>query len=174
MAGSVQSMARITRLHQPFFGPVTFGGIKARMADLRPVQWQLVQWIKPVFPDLYANNADQLIVPFGSIGVLIDVTQLPSGLHRIYLTCPAAVGVPASDELAAFIGWKAGNFLFGSPGLRREEDTGNSPLTVEFEYSVHFEGTSQQALVELIRLLASSGLELSDEVRSRFGGEAPM
>jgi hypothetical protein len=95
-------------------------------------------------------------------------------MHRIYLTCPAAVGVSASDELAALIGWKAENFLFGSPGLRREEDAANSPLTVEFEYSVHFEGTSQTPLIELIRLLASSGLELSEEVRSRFGGESPM
>jgi hypothetical protein len=144
------------------------------MTNVLQIKKQIIEWVAQTFPDMYANKAEQLIIPFGSTGVLIDITQLASGTHRIYLNCPIAVGVPDSDELAVWIGWKAGNFLFGSPGLRREEDVENCPLTVEFEYSVHFEGTSQQPLIELIRLIASSGLGLADEVCGRFGGTSPM
>jgi mRNA-degrading endonuclease RelE of RelBE toxin-antitoxin system len=134
---------------------------------------QIAEWLRPAFQDMHTNNAGELIIPFGPTAVLIDVTPLHSGLHRLYLTCPVIVGVPPSAELAAFVGWKAGNFLFGSLGLRQEDDSQHPPLTVEFEHSVHFEGTAAAPMTELVAMIAQAGLELMDELLYRFGGERP-
>lgn len=135
---------------------------------------QIAEWLRPTFQDMRTNNAGQLIIPFESTAVLIDATPLHSGMHRLYLTCPVIVGVSPSAELAAFVGWKAGNFLFGSLGLRSEDDSQHPPLTVEFEYSVHFEGTAGAPLTELVALMAQTGLDLMDELFPRFGGQKPI
>lgn len=171
--GFVQGLARGNEPAQ--LSPRHQGRVESMAVTEAQAKQQLVEWLSPECENLYSNAAGQVIAQFdASRLVVLDVTTLPSSLHRVYLSAPIAFGVPFSQNLAAHIGLSAGNFHFGSIGLRPEDETPNPLMTVEFEYSAYFEGMTATTFVEAVKLVADTRAAVAGEILSRFGGEAPF
>jgi hypothetical protein len=78
--------------------------------------------------------------------------------------------VPVTDELRAWVGDKANDYIFGHVSYRRDPDD-PGVARVSMNHRLLAEGASDEAIVTAVRAVAVSGRRVARKVRDEFGGD---
>lgn len=78
--------------------------------------------------------------------------------------------VPITDELRAWVGDKANNYIFGHVSYRRDPDAPDVGR-VSMHHRLMAEGVTDEALLTAVRAVAVSSRRVARQVKEAFGGD---
>ncbi|SDK70240.1 hypothetical protein SAMN04487820_11181 [Actinopolyspora mzabensis] len=98
----------------------------------------------------------------------LQAMRLAEGLTVLSLTCVVAWDLPRDDAIARWVAERAGQGMFGTLGVVRNE--GGMDLTLRYAFPA--DGMTEEPLATLLMLVVSGGSQLRGELAETFGSEA--
>ncbi|MCP2260871.1 putative sensory transduction regulator [Streptoalloteichus tenebrarius] len=119
-----------------------------------------------LYHDVQVDDDGALSFRHGEVPCAVQAMQLAEGLVVLSLTCVVAWDLPDDPRLAQSAAERAGQGLFGTLGVVREE----RGMDVLLRYAFPAEGLSPAALSTLLMLVVSTASQLRAELLAEAAG----
>lgn len=131
---------------------------------------QCEQWLQAQWQGVYTTQRGVFVVPgLGRTVCMVEVEQIRGGPSRVNVRAPVLQNVTATPALYEYVATNGGNFLFGAVSLYSEH--GPSPVTIEFDYSLHGDSVTAAVLNHFVALVGQSAMQLIEQLQPVVGGE---
>ncbi|MBB5152948.1 hypothetical protein [Saccharopolyspora phatthalungensis] len=112
------------------------------------------------YHDVHVDDDGALTFRHAEVPCAVQAMQLAEGLTVLSLTCVVAWDLPPSDELAQSVAERAGQGLFGTLGVVRNE----RGMDVTLRYAFPAEGMAPTPLGTLLMLVVATASQLRTEL----------
>lgn len=137
------------------------------MADIEGLRQACFQWISTTFNGVYANDANEIIVPnTGTTSVLVSFDQLPTAQVVIEVRAPVLENLQVGDDVVRHVAWNGAAFNLGTLSLH-SDDAG---AWLQFSYSLFGETVTQQIINQVVAVVGQTADQLAQQLQPKFGG----
>ncbi|MDQ1650573.1 MAG: hypothetical protein QOG60_2630 [Frankiaceae bacterium] len=144
-------------------------------APLRELRERLVGWLSERYRDVRVEDNGWITVPdIGPSLLQIETSALVGDHLKAEIFAPLVVDVPVTDELLRYVALQGARFHFGAVTLDAEDDVtpGSSDAQglLQFSHTMLADGTSHEAFLAAVWLIADTVVTQSVGLQRRFGG----
>lgn len=126
-------------------------------------------WLNVRWNGVYANASGALIIPnIGKTACIVEVSETPDGLSRVFLQAPVLQGVRATAALMQDVATNATAWLYGAIGINEDDTPGY--VNVQFEYPIPGRLLDADALNFFVAIVAQSAQSLIERMQPVHGG----